>query len=162
MYSGVFRYSEDVGRSDATVDVSSSMTLSASRRRHGHFRVTPIGHSAKVVTATRAGKSRRKTRLCYFHYMETAQKQISFATTLASVAASFGAFLTPMVWRVSKASVFLVSYSLSVAWSVLAIAAIVRRQDRMKWIFFGMPFAAYWPAMGTLLDAACRWGHDCI
>lgn len=97
--------------------------------------------------------------------METAQdavKRISFATTLASVAAGFGAFLTPFVWQVSKTSVFLVSYPLSAAWLVLAIAAIVRRQDGMKWIFFGMPFAAYWPAMGALVDAACRLGYDCV
>jgi hypothetical protein len=87
---------------------------------------------------------------------------VSSAIRSTSLAVSLGAFLTPFAWKVSGRSLFLVSYLLSVAWLVLLIAALLRRQDRMMWMFFGLPFAAYWPGLGTLLYAACRWGHDCI
>ena len=89
--------------------------------------------------------------------------RVSFfaAILTASLCVALVSFVSPMIWGVSERSLFL-SYMASVVWLILVSLMIVRVRIRSIWALAGLPFAAYWPVVGTLLYLACSWGRDCI
>jgi len=90
--------------------------------------------------------------------------RVSFFVGMMTLCLSIAmaAFVSPVIFGVSERSLFHLSYPLSVAWIAFVVVTIVRLRIRGLWTLIGLPFAAYWPGIGTLLYLACEWGHDCI